>query len=385
MADSEAETWTFVPLFEPTKIWKKPQKLEFGRRLEAKRKRLGKGEWHAGELERVDENAEPIPGAWCTDLRRYRARMIGDALGLRSVYWASRGDAIEEHQVEPFSDEDTFELDQIRHLSQGGLRQIAQAAARFGEIDRAAEAAESDTSRLTRIAVVTVGLACLFAACSLIGWAFLPQFRELSGLRRAVGLLAHPALLPTLLIGVYLRGPFAGGGTRRELSHPEATHAWHESSPHLLAVWAILCASVLALTVGQLAWRNNLDPIALADFSTTYAIGALWILTPLSYARDRASAIGAFIEGAITVFVAVFVTEIAMLAINLATGILWGIVGGIVPFEIPEWIRALTDVLTNLAGEFAFFSLVVGYTWSKAQQHHGRWATKRTEGQPAAA
>jgi len=351
--------------------------------LNQRRRKLGKGEWAEGRLEVADGTREPIPAAWTLDLRRFRARLVADDLGLRELYWVCRGGPVERHRTDPFTEDQSFELAELRNLSRAGLRRLRQIAARLDELPDATRSVGSDPARLRRVAVLAVGLSLLLAALLVVAAAAVdgtaPDLVHRS--LRAFGVLAHPVLVPTLALGAYLRrlfaprAPEAAAPVRRELSSEEAASAWNRSAPHLLAVWTLAALCVLLLTAGRLIAARDLGPLALVDDFSGYCLVVLWILTPLSYARDTPSAIGAGFEAGLTLVVALFVLKVTLFATHFATSIFWSAVGWAVPVAIPDWIRAPFDLLAAIGAELFFFTLFLGYTWAKAREHFGRWAT----------
>ena len=386
LESQSAETIVFVPLWNPKKAWKKEDSKDIGRsgrRLARRRKRLGAGEWGEGELERVDGARRPVPAAWCTDLRRYRARLLGEELGFKEFYWACRGGPVEVHRAELFGDDGDFELESVRALSQEGLRNMRQTAVGLDELAASAEAVGSDMRRFTRTAVLAAVASTV--ACAL-GFAvpFWLGSEPSTGVERALdlfGLVAHPVLLPAVIVGAYLRrylGISSAGartGERRELSTEEVASAWHATAPHLLAVWIVAAFAVLMLTVGKLAATGELGPVEIVDKFSSYCILLLWVLTPLTYARDTTSAVGSCVEAAFTAFVVLLVLKITMIATSAATHFFWTAFGWVVPFVVPEWIRAPFDALASIGAELFFFTLILGYTWTKTREHFGRWAT----------
>ena len=144
-------------------------------------------------------------------------------------------------------------------------------------------------------------------------------------------------------------------------------------------MWILAGLSVLMLTVGRQATAGALYPVEIIDDATSSCLLVLWILTPLTYARDTASAIGSCIEAAITVVISLVVLKITMIVTAFVTSTFWSAIGWVVPFAIPDWIRVPFDALASIAAELFFFTLILGYTWTKARDHFGRWATVRVE------
>ena len=99
---------------------------------------------------------------------------------------------------------------------------------------------------------------------------------------------------------------------------------------------------------------------------------ALWILTPLTYARDYTSAFGACLEAAITVCIAIFVISLTLMITNFLTTLFWSILGSLLPFVIPIGITEPISALVDIAAELFLFSIVLGYSWTKTREHFGR-------------
>jgi len=102
---------------------------------------------------------------------------------------------------------------------------------------------------------------------------------------------------------------------------------------------------------------------------------ALWALTPLSYARDRASAIGSCLEAALKVAVTIFVVKLTVFVTRIVTSLMWWALEGFFPLEVPERIKLIVGALAELSAEVALLAVLLGYTWTKAREHFGRWAT----------
>jgi hypothetical protein len=134
------------------------------------------------------------------------------------------------------------------------------------------------------------------------------------------------------------------------------------------------------LTLGKLIAQGGLEVSDLADDFTTYLLITLWVMTSLTYARDFSTGLAAAIEAAVTVFVSVIAIKISLAFAGMGTRILWSILGGFVPFGIPDWIRQPVNALIETGAALGLLVLFLGYTWTKAREHFGRWATVRTDG-----
>ena len=348
LAEKDAQTFVFLPLFSPKK--KKRKRASDERRVEKRRKKLGEGEWYQGELETSDTDGALIPAAYTFDLRRYKARVIAESLGLQHFYWGCREGKIEVHQVEPFDKDEPFDLGSIRAVSKKGLRDLRRAAFDLPRLPESVAAVGGDMVRLGSVAMVVIGIALAFIVVAAFGHAtpVIPEGESVSWTWTLLLLPLHPVILPTLAMGWYLRRHLLGGDetVRRELTRDEAGKAWNESAPHLLAVWIIILSGVLLLTFARLMAKDELSAVALVDKAATSGLIALWVITPLTYARDMPSAIGSSIEAAITVVVSVFVMKMTMFFAGVMTVSLLG-----VPYTLFE---------TNLLAQLVVNDFITG-------------------------
>lgn len=380
LREHDAETLVFLPLRKPRKKPKKKPKPPLSERdLEKRRAKLGDGPWHTGELLCEATEPAPIPAAWRFDLRRFEARLIAEELGLEQYYWACRDSAVEAHEVEMFSSDDAFDLNLMRARSREGMKELLQVLFDFACLGKSARAAGSSLARLGWATALVLGISLVACILSLAGTTWF----SLGPGPRLGGVLMHPVLIPALLLAGYLRinaNEHAEAVHRpnlRELSREEADTQWVQIAPHMLAVWIILALSVNLLTLCGLLVAGDFTVLTFVEDSTESFLVALWLLTPLTYARDLSSTVGACIEAVITLLVAWFVIAITLACTNLVAGILVTVIISIVPFDLPVWIVGPFQALASIAAELALATLFLGYTWSKAQEHYGRWATRQ--------
>lgn len=318
--------------------------------------------WAAGELQRVDAKGrvvESIPAAYTFGLRRYRARLEAQELGLGAFYWGAE-EALEVHQVAPFDDDESFEWGLLRERASAGLRDMARAATERLE---SGSLLGGDAGRRL-LQVLVPGLALVLLQLGLAAGG--------SDLRVPPVLAVLPL---ALALGLrFLRRPAEPADERREQTQAEAAESWRARSPQLVALWAGagLVITLLALLRTPPTSLAALDDVL--DATTTALLLAVLVLTPLQLSEDRATLLGLWVETFVTLWVTGFVVGLMRFVPALVFGIVFGIVTGLLPFELPDWIPDLSVALADTATQVGFSALCLGYAWDRSRVLFATWA-----------
>ena len=389
----DAETFVFLALVEPKKRRKKRRAkakrnegtrrgsaaTKLRRKAEKKRLKLDEGDWREGEIEAAGEGDDAIPAVYALDVRRDRARLVADKLGVKRFFWARRGEKLEVYEVDSIDSDEAFDFDSMRAISSVGRRELARTLLDYGRLGESSAEVGSNAMRLASVAALVVGGSIVVAVLTAMGLIHGGEDEARGGVRLFVRLATHPMVLPPLAVALYLRRHLVpdDADSGRELTRDEARRAWHAGAPHMLAVWGIVAASVVILTAGRLGAKGELTPVELVDDSTTACLVAFWMLSPLTYARDMGSAIGECFEVAITVVISVFVLRLTMIVTRLMTLAFWAIVGSLLPFVVPDWIKDPISATAKIGADLFLFAILLGYAWEKAREHFARSATAR--------
>ncbi|MEM7309959.1 MAG: hypothetical protein AAF682_25010 [Planctomycetota bacterium] len=367
---SDVETLVLVPLVSPRKVARKG--LPPRDKLEQRRRSL-EGDWRDAELLPADGPA--IPAAYAFGLRRYRAWLVAEKLGVPEYYWACRGEAIEVHG-QPF-EEDGFEFRDIRRAARAGRRELVRTALELHRLPESLAAVGGSVARLRGVAAAVLAASVVAV---LIGFFLDGRADRLGDPWGSWFPLVLPILLPPLAVGLYLRRHLAAGEALRELARDEVDRAWYESAPHMLAAWGITLGGVALWTAAcQLAW-DAFDPLSFLEDFCRNSVIALWVLTPWTYARDAGSAAGASFEAGFTALISLFVFKLTLFFADIASDALWWLARRIAFFELPLWLRQVVNVVADVGAELTVLAIFLGYTWTKAHEHFGRWATVRAAG-----
>ena len=327
-------------------------------------------EWHPASVRgrarpdaQDDADAPTIPAVYAFDLRRPNARRAAERLGLRRFHWCAT-DTFESFGVEPLDDDEPFEWKDVRERAELGWRDMVSAASELSSIRAALPAGASDRRRLVLGAGVSGLLALLVLVAGIAGGA------------GTLGPLVHPlwCIVP-LAVALWHRGH---AGARRELDGQEAAVAWNLASPRVFGTW-LFAILVLALAGTGVSLAETGSTVG-GSFGrlASQSVVALWLLTPLVWARDRVAAFGALGESTLTFGVAWFVLGVTRVVARIVLAIVWEIAEGFVPFTIPAVVIEVVDAITRVSATGLPFAVYAGYVWERNREFFGRWATKES-------
>ncbi len=370
LATHQAETVTVLPLFAPSDDPKKEAKRRS--KIAKYRKKLGKGDWHEGEL--IREDGEPIPVGWRLDFRRFEARALAEDIGVKEFYWACAGVPLELHKVEDLTGDE--EGDSIQRKAREGLKDMLLSALDWKYLGESSRAIGTGWPRLVLQTAIVLGISLALLALSTFGVLPLNE-ASVGAVSKAVRVITHPLCLPAILFGIYLRSLFVAPHTkdRREMTHDEARVKWRESAPHLLFVWCVLGLSVALLTIGKLSGEGELTFDEFIDESTRNTLIAIWVLTPLTYTRQLTSALGPWIEAAVSAIVSIVVLKFTAYFAGWFMALIWGLLANMIPFEFPEAAESIFGTVTDTIAELTFTTILIGYAWTKARENFRCFAT----------
>jgi hypothetical protein len=187
-----------------------------------------------------------------------------------------------------------------------------------------------------------------------------------AGWQQLLGWVLHPALLPAIVLGLYLRQNVAFETDRRLRAQAEtrqkALALWEDAAPQIVAVYAVATLAVALLATARL---NGVEGGTLADSvddASTGLIVCVWILAPLAHARAPGLVPGLAIEAAIGAIVSLMIMHLTLMIASMGTGIVVGILVSLLP--LPEASAPALSLPFTVAAALGFLALMLGYTFA---------------------
>ncbi len=308
-----------------------------------------------------------MPGVLGFDIRRRDARAIAEKVGVKGFVWGAHETPVEEHFTNILEDDDAYSWSAARRRAIYGLKDIFDTAANWRQLPRAVEESQATMDRFKQLVYLVLGGAVI---AGLLHGMLLGTQRWLEII---AAIVFYPAIMPAVLVGVYLRALMNKAETQgRDFTAAEAEDNWVLVAPHLLALWALCYVAVLALTWLQTVPSTDLPFLGRTSGISTSFIICVWMLLPIGHSHDANSLFSSAFESGITALVSIFTIKISLYITNLLTDVLWGLVTSIVPFSIPEALQQFISGVINIGAEVFFLAVLLGYAWSRTRQQFMR-------------
>jgi hypothetical protein len=359
-----ANSFVFIPL--ATMRRKKRRKAFKAAAVARKKKKLPEGKWFDGELRNSDDG-ETVPGVLAFDIRRRDARKIAETLGIKQFVWGTHGAPVEGHFTKIFEDDDAYSWGSARRRAFYGLKDIYVTAVNMRQLPRAVEESQTTVGRFRRLIYLVLGLAI---GGGLLRMALLGTESWFANISR---IAFYPAVMPAVLVGVYLRALMKKAETHgRDFTAAEAEDNWPLVAPHLLALWALCYTAVLLLTWLQVVPSTDLPFLGRTSGVSTSFIVCVWMLLPIAHSRDLDSLFSSAFESGFTALLSIFMISLSLYLTNLATDAIWNVLAALVPFDIPEALQRIISGIINIGAEVFFLAVLLGYAWSRTRQQFMR-------------
>lgn len=353
------ETFVFIPLAESAKR---------GRKLVRKKAKLPAGDWYDGELRNHNDN-KPRPGVLGFDIRRRKAREIAGKLGVETFFWGTSGAPVEQHAVKIFEDNNSRGWSTVRSLAFKGLSDMLVTARNITALTAAVQESQTTIRKFWQLVAVVLGIAVTAGALQSFAFSLLSSDESTRWLTSIVKVLFYPAVMPAILVGVYLRVLVRKGEKEaRDFTVAEAQENWRKVAPHLLALWMLCWIAVVLLTWVQSVPGTNLPFLGRTSGVTTSFIVCLWMLLPIANSHNVETLFGSALDAAIAAVVSIFTIKLSLYLTNMLTDLMWSVVLGLVPFEIPERLQEIFNYLVNVGAEVFFVAILLGYAWARTRQ-----------------
>ena len=358
---NRASSFVFIPLAKFT-----GKKRRRGSKALRRRKVLPDGNWLDGEL-RNSDNGETVPGVLGFDIRRRDARTIADRVGVKQFVWGARETPVEEHFTKILEDDDAYSWSAARRRAVHGLKDIFETVANMRQLRRAVEESQTTMGRFQQLVYLVLGGA-------IVAGLLHGALRGTQGWLETLASIAfYPAIMPAVLVGVYLRALMNKAETQgRDFTAAEAEDNWILVAPHLLALWAVCYVAVLALTWLQAVPGTDLPFLGRTSGVSTSFIICVWMLLPIAHSHDVNSLFSSAFESGITALVSIITIRVSLYITNLLTDVLWSLVGSLVPFDIPEALQQIINSVINIGAEVFFLAVLLGYAWSRTRRQFMR-------------
>jgi len=365
LEQESAHSFVFIPLaeFRGRKRHKEARAQALARK---KKEKLPEGRWFDGDL-RNTKDGETVPGVLGFDIRRRDARAIAEKVGVKQFVWGAHGAPVEEHFSKIFTDDAAVSWSSARRRALDGLRDMFAAAADIRQLPRAVEESQTTMERFRQLVYLVLGAA-------IVAGLLLMALTGTQGLLKTITTIAfYPPVMPAVLVGVYLRALMKKAEMQgRDFTAAEARDNWTLVAPHLLALWALCYVAVLFLTWLQTVPSADLPLLGRTSGVSTSFIICVWMLLPIAQSRGVDTLIASAFESGITALVSILTIRVSLYITNLITDALWGVVASILPFDIPEALQRIINVIINVGAEVFFLAVLLGYAWSKTRQQFMR-------------
>jgi hypothetical protein len=334
-----ATSFVFIPLAE----LKKRRRRKSDNPVRAKAK-LPEGDWHDGELRRIDDDSA-VPGVLAFDIRRREARLIAEAVGVKQFIWGTAGAPVEQHAVKVFEDDHATDWKSVRRRAFGGLADMVTSARHIEALPTAVQESQTSMQKFWQLVAVVIGIAVSAGLLKAFAIALLTSEGSTSWMASIITLLFYPFVIPAVLVGVYLRVLLRKGEEQaRDFTAAEAVHNWSKVAPHLLALWFLCWIAILLLTWVQSVPGTELPFLGrTSDVSTSFIV-CVWMLLPIAHSQNVETLIKSAFESGISAAVSIFTIKLSLFVANLVTDVMWGIATSLVPFEIPERLQEIISL-----------------------------------------
>lgn len=365
-----AKSFVFIPLA----ILAKRRRRKF-RKMAAtayKKAKLPSGDWHDGELRRLDDDST-VPGVLAFDIRRRTAREIAKTVGVKQFIWGASGTPVEQHTVQIFNNDEARDWKSVRRRALGGLSDMLFSAQNIGSLPMAVQESQTNMRNFWRLVAVVLGIAISAGVVQAIVTALLTTEESTSWLASLTTVLFYPVVIPAVLVGVYLRVLVRRGEEdARDFTADEAQDNWTKVAPHLLALWGLCWIAIVLLTWFQSVPGTDIAFLGRTDGVTTSFIVCVWMLLPIAHSHNVETLFESAFEAGITAVVSIFTIKLSLFLANLITDTMWGVVASLVPFEIPERLQEIISWLINFGAEIFFVAIMLGYAWARTRQQFMR-------------
>lgn len=360
-----ANSFVFIPLaeFRGKKRHKEPKAQALARK---KKEKLPEGQWFDGEL-RNTKDGEIVPGVLGFDIQRRDARTIAEKVGVKQFVWGAHGAPVEEHLSKIFTDDTAVSWSSARRRALDGLRDMFVTGADIRQLPRAVEESQTTMERFRQLVYLVIGV-------TMVAALFLTALAGSEGWLTTITRIAfYPPVMPAVLVGVYLRALMKKAETQgRDFTAAEAEDNWTLVAPHLLALWALCYVAVLFLTWLQTVPSADLPFLGRTDGVSTSFIICVWMLLPIAQSRGVNTLISSAFESGITALLSILTIRISLYVTNLITDALWSVAASILPFNIPEALQRIINIIINVGAEVFFLAVLLGYAWSRTRQQFMR-------------
>ena len=360
-----ANSFVFIPLAEFR--GKKRHKEHKAQALARKKKeKLPEGQWFDGEL-RNTRDGETVPGVLGFDIQRRDARAIAEKVGVKQFVWGAHGAPVDEHFSKIFTDDEAVSWRSARRRALDGLRDMFAVAADIRQLPRAIEESQTTMERFRQLVYLVIG-AAIVAGLLLMALAGTEGF-----LATITRIVFYPPVMPAVLVGVYLRTLMKKAETQgRNFTAAEAEDNWTLVAPHLLTLWALCYVAVLFLTWLQTVPSTDLPFLGRTSGVSTSFIICVWMLLPIAQSRGVNTLVSSAFESGITALLSILTIRISLYVTNLVTDALWSVAASLLPFDIPEALQRVINVIINVGAEVFFLAVLLGYAWSRTRQQFRR-------------
>ena len=360
-----ANSFVFIPLaeFRGKKPHKEPKAQALARK---KKEKLPEGQWFDGEL-RNTKDGEIVPGVLGFDIQRRDARTIAEKVGVKQFVWGAHGAPVEKHLSKIFTDDTAVSWSSARRRALDGLRDMFVTGADIRQLPRAVEESQTTMERFRQLVYLVIGV-------TMVAALFLTALAGSEGWLTTITRIAfYPPVMPAVLVGVYLRALMKKAETQgRDFTAAEAEDNWTLVAPHLLALWALCYVAVLFLTWLQTVPSADLPFLGRTDGVSTSFIICVWMLLPIAQSRGVNTLISSAFESGITALLSILTIRISLYVTNLITDALWSVAASILPFNIPEALQRIINIIINVGAEVFFLAVLLGYAWSRTRQQFMR-------------
>jgi hypothetical protein len=359
-----AHSFVFMPL--ATLRGKQRHKTFKAAAVARKKKKLPAGHWLDGTLRNTDDG-ETVPGVLAFDIRRRDAREIAQKVGVKQFVWGAHGAPVEGHFTKIFEDDDAYSWSSARRRAFYGLQDLYVAAVNIRQLPQAVEESQTTMQRFQQLVYLVLGLAVVsgFLPTALLGTE--------SWFTTIIKIAFYPAVMPAVLVGVYLRTLMNKAETQsRDFTAAEAEDNWTLVAPHLLALWGLCYVAVLLLTWLQAVPSADMPFLGRTSGVSTSFIVCVWMLLPIAQSRDTDSLFSSAIESGIAALVSIFMITLSLFLTNLVTDAIWSVVVALVPFDISEALQRLINGIINVGAEVFFLAVLLGYAWSRTREQFMR-------------
>jgi hypothetical protein len=369
-----AQGLVFLPLLPPGR----PSKPLPHRKVAKARAQVQGQAWHSGSIQHHGATGQSTPAVYSFQLDTTAARVHAEALGLEIFYSICSGGALQSHEVTAFAQEPGFDLENIQASAREGSRAIWKALLGMRFLPQSTMAAGSQSVYLGVLALLIIGFGLIMNVLFSTGWVVPARDHngQLIDNWEQIMQLLHPIVLPTLVVGLYMRWvsrvkhPEVNGA----LSPEQAATQWNYGASHRLVVWLLLLLGVALLgsaRAGSLGELGNQD--WMEDVTLNYVI-ALWLLGPLAYSRDISTAFSSAIETIITVIFSMFGVKLALMISGIASSTLWSVTLGLLAIDAIQGLKPAFSWCVGLFTQLGLLGLLISFSWTRARVQFQRWA-----------